>query len=547
MTDRRIHYKSMFTIKFSPKAEFYQRWESIVNGIWFWLNRKYSIPYDVERVNNKWLFEGGRWNPPDQPNIKAQVKIFTGTMGMDRPPKYWTFRLEYPDDTFHYRIWRTDISLTSTQEKSFNVVVVVSYCLIPGAFVKEPDKPIPFAPSIISNLFKDWNNHLYLGSLQLSPIPEALKNGKGKNLANTIKNENRLCPIIVVRPDHEGNINFDLQRLSILTLGNALIYYLENNSTYEEIEYYLGKKYELYHCPVDGIRIYQPKVNITNPKDSHRHRYFIFHNWENKEELLTIIVQGVLGINYIPFRDYITSIDDIANKEREYKIEELKASLRDESSSELIQLLDEDNEKLKSKNIEFSNKIKDREDQIIELQYSNEDYEKRSKYYQAECEKSEKEKKELRNSLKTQQSFFGSFKALPENLIGVIELIEKAHPTTVVFLEESKKSAEKALYKNTKTAWKLLWAMATILWDLYFDEQYRTHNVDISREFSNQTHFELAPSEGELTKEKKECMRLRKRIYEGREIDIMPHIKSGEQKNSLRVYYYVDNETKKIV
>lgn len=99
--------------------------------------------------------------------------------------------------------------------------------------------------------------------------------------------------------------------------------------------------------------------------------------------------------------------------------------------------------------------------------------------------------------------------------------------------------------------WQGLLCMCTSVYDIYSQGQ-GTGNPD-SRLKEDQrvpSGFELALSEGSNTNHNPKLMKLRELQYDGRIVDITPHLKFGHGKDSettLRIYYCWDQETGKIV
>ena len=135
---------------------------------------------------------------------------------------------------------------------------------------------------------------------------------------------------------------------------------------------------------------------------------------------------------------------------------------------------------------------------------------------------------------------------LPKNLSEATKLIEVIFPETLSFSKEAKKSAKMASSIPIDIAWPCLFQMATTLHDLFFVESEK--GIDIEKEFADRTGLDLAMTEGRQTKRDPSLLKLRTIVYEGKEISIVPHVKSGTKKPKLlRVYFYPDQEKKKII
>jgi len=114
------------------------------------------------------------------------------------------------------------------------------------------------------------------------------------------------------------------------------------------------------------------------------------------------------------------------------------------------------------------------------------------------------------------------------------------------FTERGQKTAVKCDI-NPEMLWACLFQVARVLVDLY-----RNGVRDIESAFKKCTGWELAPTEGAMTREISDMMSQRKDIYEGREISVEPHIKFPKSARKTgaqyqRLYYAYDPETRKVV
>ena len=135
---------------------------------------------------------------------------------------------------------------------------------------------------------------------------------------------------------------------------------------------------------------------------------------------------------------------------------------------------------------------------------------------------------------------------LPKNLSEAVELIEVVFPEKLSFSVEAKKSAKAASNIPIDIAWPCLFQMATTLHDLFFVESEK--GIDIEKEFNDRTGLGLAMTEGRQTKRDPSLLKLRTIVYEGKEVRIFSHVKSGTKKPKLlRVYFYPDQEKKRII
>lgn len=136
---------------------------------------------------------------------------------------------------------------------------------------------------------------------------------------------------------------------------------------------------------------------------------------------------------------------------------------------------------------------------------------------------------------------------LPEDLPGVMRLIERLYPDRMLFSPLATKSAEMAkinqVPSGVRITWKILRAMALILHDLYKEKA-----TDIARRFQDRSGFELARGEGHATRQVAELMRTRTVEHGGTFIDTAAHVKYGEREPKLlRVYYGFCDDCERLV
>ena len=132
---------------------------------------------------------------------------------------------------------------------------------------------------------------------------------------------------------------------------------------------------------------------------------------------------------------------------------------------------------------------------------------------------------------------------MPENLTQLLDLAKALYPDRIVILPDAYRSAKKFDGILTEE-WEILVATATTLWDLCFKE---TVNDRLGSEFKKRTGYELARGESGTTCAMPNLMKLRKRMYKGKEVDISPHIKGRNVKTAFRLHFYIDRDEEKIV
>jgi hypothetical protein len=117
------------------------------------------------------------------------------------------------------------------------------------------------------------------------------------------------------------------------------------------------------------------------------------------------------------------------------------------------------------------------------------------------------------------------------------------------FHDEAARALERSKFITCDDApsvtWRCLRAMATDLYDLVMQDLPARQ---VPETFKSRTIFELTWTESKETKRDNKLMAEWRLVYEGREIDITPHVKWGDTApRLLRVHFWVDRNRKRIV
>ena len=84
-------------------------------------------------------------------------------------------------------------------------------------------------------------------------------------------------------------------------------------------------------------------------------------------------------------------------------------------------------------------------------------------------------------------------------------------------------------------------SLAVDLYPLVFDAE----GCEFVKKYNSKSQFELALTEGKNTNRNERLVDIRKISFEGKEIDITPHLKSpGEQSKALRVHFSIQRNLK---
>lgn len=270
-----------------------------------------------------------------------------------------------------------------------------------------------------------------------------------------------------------------------------------------------------------------------------------------EDGILRFLTNG-LARNGATFRPSdFTSFGDIFTERRRYMTQKLaterqQLATESQAKSEETSLVWEENDRLTRDAATW---------EANALQYDTENGELKKelaslKYRIEEAERVRHRIKDLESQLEGLQHL----SALPTNLSEVLKVLAELFPHRIVVTPEALGSADGYSKEHVghwgkpehlAIAWGMAFGLATSLYHLLFVENSNRVEGAFGESFSM---FDLAMSEGKQTKKDNKFMVLRKRVHEGREYDISPHIKFGNRKPKLlRLYFAICRDTQRLV
>jgi hypothetical protein len=541
-TSAQLHHRCQFDIV--PSGNPSAAWAEIVKTVRSWLVYKLGTE---EQLLGAWFFKGGVWNGSKSARVTVATDCEKGE-GTSERPQYWSLRHEHPCGEVPVRQWRTDIGLTSMSDK-FRFSISTSYWIVPGYIGQEPPSPVPTAPSVIGSIFhkKQWS--CTSGTEVLYQTPTILRNGDGRLLLERLEASGRQCPIVLIScSDADQQPMLEAKSLAKALAGSARVYVAESPEVREEWEYFLPKGFR---CQNGMVRIYQPGVRFDSERDAKRHRYFSEEQIRELSEatIREMIVRGVARrANATGYLD-VTSIEDIETRRREIRLREFKHAADDRSKIEWIELLEQDNQGLQAKVREVSEQFQASVGRAEELEDQNIDLSKeisRLNYLVQDLSQKHAAAADSARLASSRLDALNRLKHLPTTVREVAEAIQGLFPERIIFTPRGLASTSDRTEAVVELAWECLWAMATSLHSIFFVED--TQGVDLERKFKEMSGFDLAMSEGKSTKKDKKFMNLRRDVYEGKTVEIVPHVKVGNKEpRLLRVHFYLDHDRELIV
>lgn len=527
------HFRCSFELV--PNEGRMECWTEIVRIIRQWISKR--VGYN-EDCGKQWFFNGGDWN-----DGKHFIKTFKyNGSGEDRDPDYWAIAFEHPcDEHTGRRIWRTDIGLAK-KDGVYVFSLHLQHCIRDGYIGVEPRSPMPSSPRLIRDIIdrSDWDCRIGDEKIHSSAI--RLKVGKGEELRSLLTSNSRYFPVILVSKTSDNQMLLNPHLVARILAGAASVYYFEDSTLNEEISYCLPHHF---NCKYGSVRIYFPRVDLDNSNDSKRHRFFTGRDFEKvgTEKLLEILARGICRRTTYTLRRQIFTIDDIHNAIRISRIKQLREDKNRQRDDELLMLLSEDNARLVQENKELTEEVKSHDEhiarlekQIQTLRYSA--HQVNSNYLKIKSEYDQQLEKVL--------CYDEVIKELPQNTLDVVQAMAGIYNNKLIFTERALKSASEHSFKDVNIIWRCLHHMATTLHDLFFLKNEQP--VNIPKEFENISGFELAMTEGEMTKKNKKLLDLRLENYLGEQINIAPHVKYGNKKGKqFRIHFCPHTVSKKIV
>lgn len=125
---------------------------------------------------------------------------------------------------------------------------------------------------------------------------------------------------------------------------------------------------------------------------------------------------------------------------------------------------------------------------------------------------------------------------------GILRTLEAFYPDRVAVLPSAYASAGEYAMTDAQGTWEVALSAAESVWPLAFEGC----GERLADAFQAETGLELARGEGKMTKADPRHRAARTVEYQGRELDISPHVK-GRGKRGVRMHFAVDKESCKVV
>lgn len=464
----------------------------------------------------------------DWPHLfRTQSSLITNSFLSDAGEAWALHYTEVDGSLGRKRFWYSDIGL---KKDGANVIVSVriSYAWNKEDLSVEREEPKPTVPKVIRYLL--GGSTVFSGRQDFRLIEEPLRFnvvGMGKVLADFIQSPDRRYPLIVFNGDGPEMV-VEAERLARELTGKAQVGMVANNAELaEELRHYVGKEYWI---PFGFLRVFFPFNQRRNFPE--RHRWYDTSCPEYGEQRQGII-HGLLRNHSLQEPGAVETVRDVdwlIHREQLLKVRAEnpeQQKILEEFFTEHTKVMQErDDAKCEAQS--YANQIDGLEKEAGELRF-------KVQGLQARLDKSQNG---------AGLDLAKVLPLLPTNLSEVAEAAGRAFPRLVI-TEQALKTAES--YDDCKCsneAWQMLLHLNETLHPLKFEGEEN----DFEKAFKAKTGFDLAMTEGKMTKDDGKLMRLRKLQYGDQEYDITPHVKHGNQEPKLvRIHFAFDEAKRKIV
>ena len=520
----------------------------------------------VQKIK-KWMIP--KWNRNHEP-ISCDVAIWeawkcggqmTSKIGFvhfmsvyhrrDDNMQFWSCKIieSWPSQNgYAPREWTTEIGFEQQDQDVAIISIVIYYSDRPGFIGPCESTPEGSIPKIIKMFVKDPAVNCTVEGYPFNLEAKHLVPGDFPEFWKIVCDEDRDIPVIYISPrgvsetTSEGENLIDPQKLVNLLGPNALVYYADDVDFSREMTQLCQP--DGFGCYSGALRIYAPHPHIQEPNDPCRHRYISARNLTDLGDEVYHILRRALAQD-VHFYDRMFRMEDCKLLNDRVAAEKKKQEYREKLENEFLGSAVEKEKSLQ----EQLDKI---EEERFRWELDREEYEIRIKdlksdLYQSKArEDAYREEATLSNKRREALDSVRKIPNYPQTAAEVGEYFIVHFADRIDFTENGKNSL-KDCGTRLDILWDALYQIATLLYDLYEDDEVKL----VDQAFNRKSSLQLARGEGTMTRKDAKLMRQYTDIYHGTEIDIQAHIKTNENNDTsprfLRIYFYYDSRIHKII
>ncbi len=520
--------------------------------------------------------------------------------------RYWSIQYVERDILHGYRFWVTDVGLTSLAIGACVMNLRKRY-LDDSTFVYESEEPQRRAPTMMRQLLRIPDCEVRNGGMALSGTPLEITDRTLEAFVSELTSRNRTVPLVVIASQEVGSGTGSYlvrpRYLARRLRGVANVYTLNRNV--ESVERAYARVFGnpdlpafKYRLEPGALRIFWSDVDLEHPGkyDYARHRFFTAEALllADEDQVIQNIIDGITRMGMrrpgevldlrsveqhrsmaeakwleLARSELAERVADSEERRKRLEVdlrnsgewreqdEELKASVHE--LEEYVELLDQENEKLKD-SLEMykggctAEELRDLSGMIEESEKKARDAEGEARNLEGKLGYSEHLNELLREELQDERNSSRANEGMAHLLLDVGEylrdgraaamLAKRALGSRVVLLDEATASASD-FNGDASEMYQALVAMYTVLWEMRFGDG--GSSVVSEREFKARSGFEVTFREKKLTNQNASLTKMRKRTFEGQQIDITPHVKGSSNKGYLRIHFAFVPERRLIV
>lgn len=512
-----LHYVCHLQIR-SLKPSFNRT--SLLRFIKGWIANRHRLEPDhpLRRTSlfYKGLDEPWTFIPGTSCTIETAVYIGSGSEGA---PEYWVLRYQHPDLGRSPLHWTCDIAVRQLSELlDFRLRIRHSAVEYGQGIIPEHR-----VPGLVHRLLSVQDEWLCLaGDDSLVPGFVPVDQSSLDIFVSRLFAPERRIPFLLITPAEHGQWLVDAEEWAEQLAGVAKVWRVADRDTSELLDGHLPPAYA---CYPGAIRFYLPGARPE--RDARPHQYIPASQLWNQRacnQALRETIRLLTRRNWeVLESSQIQDIDQLRSYAREQELARYKRELDEaarkaqaeqtlEQDPEYVRLLEQEVEDLQARLDQERQRAAELQNRAVQLEY-------------------------LLQQQTQEHEWTEHLQKLPETLPKMMDLVQKLFPQRLAFTERAYKSARDAAFNRSRRlpdAWRLLWHMATTLYDLYFNSE----RVNVVAEFQDRSGFGLDLTEGRMTRDNRKLMALREDTWQGRRILIEPHTKIGtEAPNLLRIHY----------
>ena len=357
------------------------------------------------------------------------------------------------------------------------------------------------------------------------------------NFWEKLKSEDREIPYIYISPKNNslseaGCLCVNPKEIAEAVGGNALVFYATSKAVTDEMNHYTPQGLACYN---GMIRIYYPGVKATDELDYTRHRYFHPDKIEKiGEKAICQILRRALAQD-MTYCDKFFRIDDcrgmVEANIRQKRLQELQATHQEKLEkveNESMRLaLDEERKRLEAE--DARSKL---DEELSKLKAENYKLTQQIESYRPLAKDNA--------ALQKANSSRLAIKGYPKTHEDVVNYFEATFGDKIQFTDDARRTL-KTCSLDLSDLWQSLFALATVMWDLYF-----TQGGDVFKEFKAKTGIKAIRGEGSMTRADTKLMRQFVTDYNGENINIEAHITYAKKGQSIH-FGFSDNDKRIII